>query len=277
MIVEYNINKPIKINEYLKNFHISNANISKLISSDAIICNNMIVKDNEIVNESIYINYSLIEDNSSQVGSKINLDILYEDDNFIAIDKQDKILIHSDGNTIDTLLNGIVEYLKGKYDDSFIRPLHRIDFDTKGVVVFSKNILAHSYVNYLLENNLVLKRYLSITKGVIDKDIVLNYNIGKDRHNAKKYCVSKTGKPATTNVHILNVNKKANKTLVEVTIKTGRPHQIRLSLKEYGHPIVGDGLYDNGIGELKLISKEFSFDFLGNKIDIISKKDFSNG
>lgn len=277
MIVEYNINKPIIINEYLKSFHLSNSNLFKLISLNAITCNNKIVKNNETVEGKVYINFSFLEDNSSQIGTEIKLNILYEDDNFIAIDKESKILIHSDGNTFDTLLNGIVFYLKEKYDDSFVRPLHRIDFDTKGVVVFSKNILAHSYVNYLIENNLVYKKYLAITKGIIEKDVTLNYSIGKDRHNSKKYCVSRTGKPSITNVHVLKTNKKDNKSLIEVVIKTGRPHQIRLSLKEYGHPILGDTLYDNGIGDFKLLSKEFSFDYLGSKIYINSKKDYSNG
>ena len=272
MIVEYKISIKQKLIDFLNKFHISKTNINRLINTNAISTASRIITNAlDEIEGSIYINYSAIEDNSHIDSYNFPISIIYEDDNFIAIDKTKPMLVHSDGNTKDTLLNALTYYLKEKYDDSFIRPIHRIDYDTMGVVVFSKNILAQSYVTYLLENNLVTKKYLAICQGIIKEDMTLNLKIAKDRHNSKKYCVSKTGKEAITKIKV--IKNISNNTLIECDLKTGRPHQIRVSLAYINHPIVGDNLYSNATGNLKLLSKEFSFNYLGQAIRILSKKD----
>lgn len=272
MIVEYkNINK-IKINDFLASFYISKSNINKLLLNSAITDDEKLVKDSDTIEGNLYIDFSSIEDNINQAKTKMDLDIIYEDDNFIAVDKPRKVLVHSDGITTNTILNGVVYYLQEKHDDSYIRPLHRIDYDTAGVVLFSKNLLSYCFVSHLIEENNVIRKYHTLTEGIISSDIKLKYNIGRDRHNAKKYCISKTGKESITNIHVLKINKKENNTFVEAILETGRPHQIRVSLKEYNHPVIGDNLYGTG-NNLMLLSKEFSFKYLNKQVKIISKKE----
>ena len=188
MVTEYRIYKPIKAIDFLKSMHLSSKNIYKLFSLNALSTTKIIKEQDILENEILYINFSLLETNEELVPVKGKIDIIYEDSNFIALDKKANILIHSDGITNNTLLNYVVYYLQDKYDDSYPRPLHRIDYEAQGVVLFSKNVLAQAYVSYLLETNKVYKRYNVISMGHFPKETNnIKLNIAKDRHNSKKY------------------------------------------------------------------------------------------
>ena len=269
MIVQYKNFNYITLGEFLNNSHLSKVNISKLLTKKAISIDNRYLTNLDELVDNIYINYSLLEDNEAQIGTEMNLSIIYEDDNFIAIDKDRGILVHPDGNTTDTLLNGVVYYLKSKYDDSFIRPIHRIDYETEGVVVFAKNIIAYTYTSYLMETNKITKIYKALVSGeVINQEI--DFKIGKNRHDSKKYCVSKSGKDAKTIIKV--IKKYPNQTLIECKLITGRPHQIRVHLSHIGHPLVGDELYGGSGDKLMLLSSEFSFKFFDKVITIRTRK-----
>lgn len=272
MVNEYYIKEKIKVIDFLKSMHLSKTNIYKLFQLKAISGKELLKENDEICNETLYINFSLLESNETLVPVKGDIDIIYEDNNFIALDKKSNTLIHSDGNNYDTLLNYIVFYLQEKYDDSYVRPLHRIDFETSGVILFSKNIIAHSYVSNLLEENKVFKRYNAICLGHFPKERKkVTVSIGKDRHNSKKYIVSKTGKEAITTFELIKYSK--NTSLLDVIIATGKPHQIRVTLSYLNYPIINDKLYNpnNSNGNMKLLSKEIKFRFLNDEIDILSK------
>ena len=277
MVNEYLIKNKITALDFLKQKKLSKANIYKLFQLQAL-STTKIIKENDILeNETLYINFSLLETNETQTPVQGKINIIYEDDNFIALDKDCNTLIHSDGNTFDTLLNYIVFYLQEKYDDSYVRPLHRIDYETSGVILFSKNILAHAYVSNLLETNNVFKKYQALVLGHFPKEnkkVILN--IGKDRHNSKKYIVSNTGKESITSVQLAEYSN--NYSLLDIIISTGRPHQIRVTLEYLGYPIINDSLYNKNYqnGNLKLLSKELKFKFENKTIDILSNKDVRN-
>lgn len=273
MISEYKITKEQTLEDYLKARHLSSKNIYKLCLLKAITNKDKFLTKEDILypNDEIYINYSLFETTEYIYDNKDKKDIniLYEDSEIIAIDKSFNILIHSDGTNAPALLNYINNYLYQKGDDSFVRPLHRIDYETKGICLFSKNILAHSEIDYQIANNLVYKRYNALARGIIKDDGKITILIGRNRHDSKKYIVSKTGKEAITNYKI--VKYIGDNTLLDVIIETGRTHQIRVSLAHIKHNIVGDKLYgENEKGDLKLISKEMEFKLDSKIINLIS-------
>jgi 23S rRNA pseudouridine1911/1915/1917 synthase len=139
-----------------------------------------------------------------------------------------------------------------------VKITHRLDYDTSGLIVFSKDALTHSYLNYQLENNLFKKEYIAIVDGLLKNDYgVLDFPIGRNRHDSKKYLVSKTGKSAITRYQV--IKRYANMSYVKVNIETGRTHQIRVHFSHVNHPIVGDELYGKGSDRMYLHASKLSF------------------
>ena len=279
MITKYNIqNKERKtLKEWLEKNHLGKTNIYKLnelkaFSTDiGTIDLDYVFKYKDV----LYINFSLLEDNSSIVDFGYQVSVLYEDDNIIAIDKNKGILIHSDGNTTETLLNAVTNYLHNKYDDSYLRPVHRIDVETSGIVLFAKNILAYNFLTYQMENQLIEKEYLTYVKGYVANDGVCELYISKDRHNSKKYVgFKKANNNAITKYKVL---KHTNtRTLLKVNILTGKPHQIRVTMAFLNRPIVGDKLYGNDQSKtMYLLSNYIKFDLFEKTLEIRSKKDIN--
>lgn len=270
------INKETTLKEWLENNHLGKETIKKLNNLEAISNSNKVISlDYKLKNrEFIYINYSLLEDNDSISSYDYNIDILYEDDGIIAVDKRRGILVHSDGENYETLLNAVVKYLKDKGDDSFIRPVHRIDLETSGVVVFAKNIMAYNDLSYQMENLLIEKEYLAYVDGYLSGDGVVEINISKDRHNAKKYVgFKKETNNSLTKYYIL---KHTNtRTLVKLIIVTGKPHQIRVSMAFLKHPVSGDSLYGKAGKVMYLLSNRIKFKLMDREIEIKSKKDIN--
>ena len=290
MISSYYINTSTTLNNYLKTRHLSSTQIYKFVSQKAITSENKVLnlEDNLKKGDIIYVNYSLIEhsdvDYSQYYNFPESINIIYEDSEIIAVDKKKNMLTHSDGNTNETIMDHLVKYLTNKGDDSFLRPLHRIDFKTKGVCIFAKNILAYSEISFQIENNTVVRKYEALVEGTIKLNNYqkeeLKVNIGRDRHNSKKSIVlpqnSKFGKEAITIIKPLQSKGLSNNTLLDVEIKTGRTHQIRVTLASINHPIVGDDLYGKykPSDELMLISKEFRFVLDHKEIIIKSKQTY---
>lgn len=273
MISTYKITKEQTLEKYLSSRHLSNKNIYKLCLINAISNKNKYLKKEDVLhpNEEIYINYSLFETSKYEYdcNDKVKLNILYEDSEIIAVDKTFNALIHSDGTNSQTIIDYLNYYLYQKGDDSLVRPLHRIDYETKGICLFSKNILAHSEIDYQIANNLVFKRYNALVRGMIKENGTIEVSMGRNRHDSKKYMVTKTGKKAITHYNVIKYI--GGNSLLDIIIETGRTHQIRVSLAYIKHNIVGDKLYgENEKGDLKLISKEMRFVLDSNKINLIS-------
>lgn len=279
MISKFNIiNKEKKsLRDWLEKNHLGKTNIYKLNELKAFSNEDGIINLDYVFKfrDALYINFSLLEDNSSVADYDYDLSILYEDDNIIAIDKNKGILIHSDGNTSQTLLNAVTSYLHKKYDDSYLRAVHRIDLETSGVVVFAKNILAYNYLTYQMENQLIEKEYLAYVSGYIANDGVCELYISKDRHNSKKYVgFKKATNNAITKYKVL---KHTNtRTLLRINIVTGKPHQIRVTMAFLNRPIVGDKLYGNDQSKtMYLLSNMIKFNLFDKNIEIKSKKDIN--
>ena len=170
----------------------------------------------------------------------IPLDIIYEDDDVAVVNKPQGMVVHpSVGHTSGTLVNALMYHIKDLSSiNGVIRPgiVHRIDKDTSGLLMIAKNDTAHNALAAELKDKKSLRKYVAIVHGTIPND--RGVIEAKDR---KKQAVTAKGKPALTHFKVLE--RFGNYTLVELTLETGRTHQIRVHMAYIGHPVAGDPLY----------------------------------
>ncbi len=242
MKIDYPIYEKINIKDYLLRCHLSKSNIYKLFFEKKIYVNGINVKDNYILNENdiLSIEYDELENYKPEKGI---LDIIYEDEYLLIINKQSGIIIHDD---INSLANIVSNYYKENNINLSVKYPHRIDKDTSGIIVFCKDLLSLSYFSYLFDVHEIKRKYLALCEGhFINKKGKISYSIGKDRHiNGKMICY-KGGSTAITNYKV--IKEIGNNSLVEFILETGRTHQIRVHTAKIGHPIVGDFLYGSKI------------------------------
>ncbi|MGN1277184.1 MAG: RluA family pseudouridine synthase [Floccifex sp.] len=173
---------------------------------------------------------------------KKDIQILYEDEIFIAVYKPPFCLVHDDGNHFDNLQNRVNAYLKSQYHPHSAQAIHRIDTQCSGIVLFSKLPFFQGMLDEMIASHSCLKEYNALVKGKMNfKQKTVTYPISKNRHNAKEMIVHKNGKKAISHIQVLKTF--SNYTLCQIQIKTGRKHQIRLHLKTLGYPIVNDPVY----------------------------------
>jgi len=180
----------------------------------------------------------------------IPLDIIYEDNDIIVVNKPKGLVVHpANGNPDGTLVNAIMAICKDSLSGigGEIRPgiVHRLDKDTSGLIIIAKNDKAHINLSEQIKNREVKKTYLALVRGVINEnEATIDMPIGRSAKDRKKMAVTKTGKNAVTHFKVLKRYDKY--TYIEVKIETGRTHQIRVHMSEIGHPIIGDEVYSNG-------------------------------
>ena len=179
---------------------------------------------------------------------EIPIEILYEDEDILVINKPKNMVVHpAVGNTSGTLVNAILGKTElSDYNGEF-RPgiVHRLDKDTTGVLVVAKNNNAHQNIAEQIQKRETKKIYIALVRGIIkEENGVIDLPIGRHPTDRKKMAVVKEGKPALTYFKVLK--RFDGYTLVEIELKTGRTHQIRVHMAHIGHPVVGDTLYSNG-------------------------------
>lgn len=199
------------------------------------------------------ISVRLPEESSDFPPENIPLDVIYEDEDLLIINKQAGIIVHpTKGHPTGTLANAVMKYMIDTDQKFKIRFVNRIDMDTTGIVIIAKNANAQNCISDQMRNGSTIKKYIALVHGKIDKDLTIDLPVGRPSQDTVQRAVMENGgKEAKTDIKLLK--KFDNYTLVELTIHTGRTHQIRVHLSHIGHPIAGDNLYG---GECDLIDRQ---------------------
>lgn len=225
--------------------------IQKLIKNQKITVNGNIVKPSYKVQLGDNIELEIEKPKEIKLEAQnIPLQVLYEDNDIIAVNKPKGMVVHpANGNPDKTLVNAIMAICKDSLSGigGEIRPgiVHRLDKNTSGVIVVAKNDRAHINLSEQIKNHEVTKTYIALVRGIVKEDnATINMPIGRSKTDRKKMAIDKNGKGAIT--HFTVLKRFEDTTLLKVNIETGRTHQIRVHLSHIGYPIIGDDVYSNG-------------------------------
>lgn len=240
--LNFRANKNIKINDYLKERGVSSRLIRKSVKSEKIYLNGKLIKKNKKLKLNDIISLRIEDEEPNGKVEKKSLDILYEDDDLILINKEPFMVTHTAKDDSDgTLLN----YLLGYFDENKIkrkvRFVNRLDRDTSGIVVACKNSFTQDKISSDFRDK-VEKKYLAICSGIFkEKEGIIDAPIATSEDNIRREVNYVIGKNSITSYKVLE--EYDNMSLVMLTLYTGRTHQIRVHLSHIGHPIIGDSLY----------------------------------
>ena len=194
------------------------------------------------------------EDNSNIPSIKMNLDIIYEDDAFLIVNKPAGIPVHPSMQHSDSLSSGVKYYFDTLSLHKKIRPVNRIDRNTSGIVIFAKNEYIQEYLVREMKNKEFHKEYIAICNGLLnEKQGTINLPISRKEGSIIERCVDEKGAPSITHYLVLNESVDEDYSVVQCTLETGRTHQIRVHMSAIDHPLLGDTLYGK---ESNLISRQ---------------------
>ena len=241
----------IRIDLYLTQQEIypSRSQIRNLIAQGKIRVNNRPVKPSYILKNGDVIDLALPEQKELEIKAEaIPLDIIYEDDYLVVVNKPADMIVHPAGKIcFGTLVNALLYHCRDSLSGigGVIRPgiVHRLDKDTSGLIVSAKNDFAHLDLSRQIKDRQVTKKYLALVHGNMKDDSgIIDAPIGRSLKNRKKMAVTEgKSREAITQFQVLK--RFSSYTLVEATLLTGRTHQLRVHLAFIGYPIVGDQLY----------------------------------
>ena len=263
--------KNTRIDKYLSDelADVSRSRIQKLLDEGMITVNNNKVKSNYKVAADDIINVHIPELVVPEiVPEDISLDIVYEDDDIIVINKPKGMVVHpAAGHYSGTLVNALMYHCRDNLSgiNGVLRPgiVHRIDMNTTGVIVACKNDKAHQSLSEQLKVHSITRKYVAIVHGNIKEDeLTISGTIGRSLSDRKKMAMNvRNGKPATTHVKVLE--RFGQYTYIECQLETGRTHQIRVHLSSINHPLVGDDVYGRKKEEFKLQGQTLHAKVLG--------------
>lgn len=237
----------MRLDQFLAHYlpQVSRSSVQKIIDLQSVYVNGATQKKRYILckGDCIVVDFPMPEPWELKP-EPIPLNIIYEDDYFLAVNKQPGLVVHpAPGNWHGTFVQGLLHYLGTVEHDDPIRPgiIHRLDKDTSGVMVAAKNSHIHRKIADQFAERSVEKRYLAVVKGRVEKSFLIDAPLQRDLSDRRKMVIRPTGKVAQTEV--IPQELLQGHTLIELRLITGRTHQIRAHMKHAGYPLVGDALY----------------------------------
>lgn len=234
------------IKQILKNkFEISDRLLTKLKHSKKIFLNEVpsSIYSKVETNDSITVLLDFQEDNSNIVSTEMNLNIIYEDEFMLIINKPAGLPVHpSMLHYSNSLSNGIKYYYDSINLNKKIRPVNRLDKDTSGIVIFAKNEYIQECLVRQMKTNTFKKEYIAVCNGMFEnKEETINAPIARKEGSIIERCVDQEGETSITHYKVIKENSSIS--VLNILLETGRTHQIRVHMSYIGHPIIGDTLY----------------------------------
>ena len=248
----------------------SRSYIQKIIKDGKVLVNQKAVKANYKLESTdkitVYLPDPVVLDIQPE---KMDLDILYEDDDIIVVNKAKGVVVHpAAGHYSGTIVNGLLYHCAGQLSgiNGIMRPgiVHRIDMNTTGAIVACKNDTAHRFIAEQLKEHSITRRYEAIVYNRFQqKDGIVDAPIGRHPVDRKKMAVNyKNGKHAVTHYHVLG-NLKGNYSYIQCELETGRTHQIRVHMASINHPLLGDDVYGPAKSPMRLQGQTLHARILG--------------
>ena len=253
-------NDGVRLDKYLMDkLDVSRSKAQKLIDNKNILVNGKSSKSSYTIKLEDEISVLSLEDEEYEIEAEnIELDIVYEDEYLLVVNKPSGMVVHpGNGNYNHTLVNALMYHCNENLSsvNGSVRPgiVHRIDADTSGLLLVAKNDMVHNDLAKQISEKSVVRKYVCLVHGIINEDsATIDAPIGRDKNNRKKMCVTgDNSKDAVTNIRVLE--RYSNSTLIECILETGRTHQIRVHMEYINHPVVNDPVY----GFNKIDDKEF--------------------
>lgn len=264
--MEVEVLREERIDKYLaEELGISRSTVKKMIDEGFVLVNGKEVKASLILSDAdeLFVKDGFIKEASFEA-EDIPINIVYEDDDLLVINKKSGMVVHpGNGNTSGTLVNSLMHYTKNLSNKEAFRPgiVHRIDKDTSGLMLVAKNDKAHDILAEGFKNKTIKREYIALVCGVIEEDTgVIDAPIGRDAKDRKKMCVtSENSKKAVTHFKVLK--RYEHYTLLRLILDTGRTHQIRVHMKYIGHPVYNDPVYGKAYNDFGQFLHSASIDF----------------
>ena len=250
----------IVIREFLKEeLELSSRLIRRAAIEKRIFVNKEVVRMRKVLHTGDIVEVKLERVESQNIiPEKMNLNIVYEDDDILVLNKPPYTVVHpTRGYPTGTLANGILYYFNETNQNCIVRLVSRLDMDTSGLIIIAKNQYAHMALSKEMQLNHLEKRYLAVVHGHLEKEegtIDLPIFKPENEESIFKRIIDERGQRSIT--HYKVIKKFENADLVECLLETGRTHQIRVHLSHIGHPIYGDSLYGDGEDEKELIPRQ---------------------
>ena len=222
---------------------ISTRLIRKLMDSDGVFKNNERARMNEKLSVGDLITISLPDEHSDFESENIQMEICYEDEDILIVNKPAGIVVHpTKGHQTGTVANAIMYYMEKTNQQFKIRFINRLDKDTSGLLIIGKNSFSQDEMSRQMQDNNIVKRYIAIVKGhFLESEGTIDLPIGQNEGEIRRI-VHKEGYASITHYKVIEQYPREY-SMIQLVLETGRTHQIRVHLAHIGHPIVSDSLY----------------------------------
>lgn len=256
--IEYRVtndNDNQKVSQILRNYlKLSRGEMRRIKRCAGLMVNDQTVRSNSLVKEGDLIRVNLQDDDVQPViPQDIPLDIIFEDEHILVVNKPPDMLVHPlSYHVLDTLANGVIYHWQQQGHNSKFRAVSRLDKDTSGVILIAKSSYICHQLSGQMKNNMCRREYLAVVHNRITADSgIIDFPIGRPNDNSLIFGVTPQGKEAIT--HFTVIKRFTGGSLVKLRLETGRTHQIRVHMRHLGHPLMGDDLYG---GSLDLIQRQ---------------------